>query len=176
MTKKTLILAGAALATLATVGPVSAQSANASVDASATIEAYLDVTQEADVGFGTIQPAAGATLTPGAAPGAGQSLGRLRINHNSSVSVAASLPTGLSLAGFPDLPVAFTCGFSASPTGALDGAATGCDAVANRAANGDGSARLSYLQIGGSILAADTQDRAPGTYTGTLVFTITAVY
>ncbi len=174
--KKTLTLAGAALAVLATVAPVSAQSANASVDASATIEAYLNVTQEEDVAFGTIQPAAGATLTPGTAPGTGQSLGRLRIQHNSSVSVSASLPTGLSLAGFPDLPVAFTCGFSPSPTGALDGAATGCDAISNRTANGDGTARVSYLQIGGSILAADTQDRVPGTYTGTLVFTVTAIY
>ena len=176
MKKKTLTLAGAALAVLVTIVPASAQSANASVDASATIEAYLNVTQEEDVAFGTIQPAAGATLTPGAAPGAGQSLGRLRIQHNAGVSVSAALPTGLSLAGFPDLPVSFSCGFSQTPTGALDGASADCDALPNRAANGDGSARTSYLQIGGSILAADTQDRVPGTYTGTLVFTITAVY
>jgi hypothetical protein len=30
--------------------------------------------------------------------------------------------------------------------------------------------------MGGSILGADTQDVAPGTYTGTVVFTVTAVY
>src|SRR5690606_42103741 len=110
------------------------------------------------------------------APGAGQAVGRLRIKHNSTVAVSAALPAGLSLAGFPDLPVSFSCGFSDAPAGALDGAASGCDAVANRAGNGDGSMRVTYLQVGGSILGTDTDDRAPGTYTGTLVFTVTAVY
>lgn len=174
--KKTRFLGLAAVTVLLAAQPTSAQSANASVDASATIEAYLNVTQEEDLAFGTLQAASGGTLTPGATPGTGQSLGRLRIQHNAGVSVSAALPSGLSLAGFPDLPVSFACGFSTAPSGSLDGASTGCDAIPNRAANGDGTARVSYLQIGGSILAADTQDRAPGTYTGTLVFTVTAVY
>ena len=164
------------LALLASAPALQAQSANASVEASATIEAFLNVEAEADLGFGSILPAAGATVVPGAPAGAGQTVGRLLIQHNAAVAVSASVPTGLSLSGAPDLPVSFSCGFSALPTGALDGAATSCGAIPNRSANGDGTARVSYLQVGGSILAADTEDRAPGTYVGTLLFTVTAVY
>ena len=48
--------------------------------------------------------------------------------------------------------------------------------MANRTGSGDGSTITSYIQIGGAILAADTSDRIPGTYTGSVVFTITATY
>lgn len=175
-TGKNIVLWGLTAAAMA-VGSegAAAQSTSASVDASATIEAFLDVTTEQDLAFGSILPAAGATLTPGVAAGAGQSLGRLRIQHNAAVSVSATLPTGLSMTGQPDLPVSFTCGFSDTPTGAVLGV-TACDAIANHSSNGDGSARVSYLQVGGEILASDTVDRTPGTYTGTLVFTVAAVY
>jgi hypothetical protein len=147
----------------------SAQSATGTVNASATVLAYLDVTKVDDVDFGQINQGSGATLTPGGAVGAGQSLGVLQIDHNSDVVVTATVPTGLSLSGAPDLPVSFTCGYSLAASGALDGGSSACDAMANRAGNGDGS-------IGGDILAADTSGRIPGTYTGSLVFTITATY
>ena len=63
-----------------------------------------------------------------------------------------------------------------------EGSATSLEAQAPAAAggavagNGDGSTKTSYIQIGGSILAADTSNRMPGTYTGSVVFTITATY
>ncbi|MEQ8329493.1 MAG: hypothetical protein RH859_03425, partial [Longimicrobiales bacterium] len=75
-----------------------------------------------------------------------------------------------------DLPVSFSCGYATAASGALDGASAACGALPNRTGNGDGSTRVSYIQIGGSILAGDTSDRMPGTYTGSLVFTITATY
>jgi len=155
---------------------VSAQSATGTVSATATVLAYLDVTKVDDVAFGSINPGSGATLTPGAAVGAGQSLGVLKIDHNSDVIVSAAVPAALSLAGAPDLPVSFSCGYSLTASGALDGAASACNAMANRTGAGTGATTTSYIQIGGAILAADTGSRIPGTYTGSLVFTITATY
>lgn len=155
---------------------VSAQSATGTVSATATVLAFLDVTKVDDVAFGQINPGSGAVMTPGMAVGAGQSLGVLKIDHNSDVIVAASVPSALSLAGAPDLPVSFSCGYSLAASGALDGAVSACDGLANRTATGDGSTTTSYIQIGGEILAAETSGRIPGTYTGSLVFTITATY
>lgn len=155
---------------------LSAQSANGTVSATATVLAFLDVTKVDDVAFGQINPGSGAALTPGGSVGAGQSLGVLKIDHNSDVIVSASVPSGLSLSGAPDLPVSFTCGYSTSASGALDSGVTGCNSMANRTGNGDGSTVTSYIQIGGAILAADTSNRIPGTYTGSVVFTITATY
>ena len=153
-----------------------AQSATGTVNASATVLAYLDVTKVDDVAFGPINPGSAATLTPGGAVGAGQSLGVLQIDHNSDVVVSAAVPTVLTLTGAPDLPVSFTCGYAPAASGALDGASSACDGMANRAGNGNGSTKTSYIQIGGTIAAADTSNRMPGTYTGSLVFTITATY
>ena len=79
----------------------SAQSATGTVSASATVLAYLDVTKVDDVAFGQINPGSGATLTPGGSVGTGQSLGVLKIDHNSDVIVAASVPSALSLSGAP---------------------------------------------------------------------------
>lgn len=175
--KKSIVTWSLAAAALFAAGQeASAQSATGNVSASATVLAYLDVSKVNDVGFGQINPGSGAALTPGAAVGAGQSLGVLKIDHNSNVIVSASVPSALSMAGAPDLPVSFTCGYSAAASGALDGSAAACNALANRAGNGNGSTKTSYIQIGGSILAANTSNRMPGTYTGSLVFTITATY
>ncbi len=178
MKKLTIIALAAGLL----AGPVaaSAQSASGTVDASATILAYLDVQNVADVDFGNIAAGAAATLTPGTAPATG-SLGVLQIDHNSEVSLAVSLPAGgLTLVGGsgsePQLPLSFTCGYSTAQSGALDGASVACSSLANRAGNGDGSTKTSYIQVGGNISAANTTDRIPGTYTGSLVFTVTAVY
>ena len=175
--KQSIVFWGLVTASLfAAAENVSAQSATGTVSATATVLAYLDVTKMDDVAFGSINPGSGATLTPGAAVGAGQSLGVLKIDHNSDVIVSAAVPAALSLAGAPDLPVSFTCGYSLAASGALDGAVTACDALSNRTGSGDGTTTTSYLQIGGAILAADTGSRIPGTYTGSLVFTITATY
>jgi hypothetical protein len=76
----------------------------------------------------------------------------------------------------PALPVNFSCGFSSAASGVLDGAASTCPALANRSGNGDGTSRTSYIQVGGSILPADTSNRIPGTYTGQLTFTVTSIY
>lgn len=155
-----------------------AQSAAASLDATATVLAFLDVQNVADVDFGNINAGSGATLTPGSSPGSG-ALGILQIDHNSDVSVSASLPSGLThttIATAPDLPASFTCGFSTNSSGALDGSAGACTSLANRSGNGDGTLRTSFIQVGGAIAAAATADRIPGTYSGQLVFTVTAVY
>lgn len=160
---------------------VQAQSANATVGATATVLAYLDVTKVTDVDFGSINPGAAANLTPGVAPGSGQ-LGILQMDHNSDVSVSVSLPVGGLLldGGAPGdlLPATFSCGYSVAAAGALDGAAVpvACTALANRSGNGDGTTRTSYVQIGGDISSADTTNRLPGTYRGDLVFTVNALY
>lgn len=176
MKKTILTLSLAAAAALAATNDVAAQSATGTVNASATVLAYLNVSKVSDVAFGQINPGASATLTPGGAVGAGQSLGVLQMDHNSDVIVSAVVPGVLTMAGAPDLPVSFSCGYSTAASGALDGAAGGCNALANRTGNGDGSTKTSYIQMGGSILAADTSNRMPGTYTGSIVFTITATY
>lgn len=175
--KKSIVTWSLAAAALLAFGQdASAQSATGTVSASATVLAYLNVTKSADVAFGQINPGSGAALTPGGSVGAGQSLGVLKIDHNSDVIVSAAVPAVLSMAGAPDLPVSFSCGYSVAASGALDGAAAGCNALANRTGNGDGSTKTSYIQIGGAILAANTTNRMPGTYTGSVVFTITATY
>lgn len=168
------------MALLATPMMVAAQSASGSISATATVLAYLDVQHVSDLDFGTMAAGDAATLTPGTTPATG-SLGGLRIDHNSEVSVSVALPTGgLTLASGsgtePKLPVSFTCGYSTTPTGALDGSASTCGALANRAGSVDGSTRTSYLQIGGSITSGDTTSRIPGTYHGSLVFMVNAVY
>lgn len=176
MKKNLLILSLAAAALVTATQNVSAQSATGTVSASATVLAYLNVTKVDDVAFGQINPGSGAALTPGAAVGAGQSLGVLKLDHNSDVIVSAAVPTVLTMAGAPDLPVSFTCGYSVAASGALQGGTAGCNALPNRTGNGDGSTKTSYIQIGGAILAANTSNRMPGTYTGSVVFTITATY
>lgn len=175
--RRMFLLTGAALVVGGLVPEMGeAQSASAGVTASATVLAHLVVERESDLAFGTLNPGDGASLTPGSAPGAGQTLGVIRIEHNSAVSVSAALPSELTLAGNPGLPVSFQCGYSASAGGALDGSATACDALPNRPAVTNGTTRTSYVQIGGAIAGAETLNRAPGTYTGTLTFTVNAVY
>jgi len=169
-----------ALALLTAPVAVEAQSASATVNASATILAYLDVQNVSDLDFGAIAAGSSATVTPGTVPATG-SLGVLQIDHNSDVSVSVSLPTGgLTLVGGtglePQLPVTFSCGYSTSASGALSGSAATCNALPNRAGNGNGTTRTSYLQVGGSISSASTTNRIAGTYTGALVFTVNSVY
>jgi len=86
------------------------------------------------------------------------------------------VPAGLTLAGFPDLPVAFSCGYSSTAAGALTGAATGCDVLPGATGPGTGAQITTYVQMGGTILGADTNNRMPGIYTGSVVFTVTANY
>jgi len=164
-----------ALAVLAAPLAAEAQSASGTVNASATILAYLDVQNVSDLDFGSIAAGSGASLTPGSSPATG-TLGVLQIDHNSDVIVSAVVPTALSLSGAPDMPVSFSCGYSAAASGALSGSAAACNALPNRAGNGNGTTRTSFLQVGGDITAANTTNRVPGTYTGALVFTVTANY
>lgn len=175
--RKTILMLGLALML---PGVAAGQVANGTVGASATILAYLDVTNVADLDFGSINAGASATLTPGVVPGTG-TLGVLQMDHNSEVSVSVSLPAGgLTLVGGgggePLLPVTFTCGYSPASSGALDTGVGACTALGNRPGNGDGSTRSTFVQVGGSIGSADTTGRIPGTYTGNLVFTVTSIY
>lgn len=140
--KKNLIALSLVAAAAFTAQNVAAQSATGTVAASATVLASLNVSKVDDLAFGQINPGSASAVTPGAAVGTGQKMGVLKIDHNSDVIVAASVPTVLP----------------------------------NRVGNGNGSVKTSYLQVGGSISAANTTNRMPGTYTGNVVFTITATY
>ncbi len=172
MKKITILALALAVSPLA----VSAQSAAGTVDASATILAYLNVQNVANLDFGNIAAGSGATLTPGVVPGSG-TLGVLQINHNSEVSVSVSVPAALTMGAAPPLPVTFSCGYSLAAAGPLVGAAQACGAMSNRASTlNNGTTETTYIQVGGDILAANTTNRVPGTYTGSLVFTVTAVY
>ena len=163
-----------ALALAATPLAVSAQSAAGTVDASATILAYLNVQNVADLDFGNIAAGSGATLTPGLVPASG-TLGVLQIDHNSEVNVSVSAPAALTL-GLNSVPVTFDCGYSLAPSGVLVSAAQSCSAMSNRTATVNGTTQTTYIQVGGDILAANTLNKAPGTYIGSLVFTVTAIY
>lgn len=171
--KKTLGILGISLLAAA---PVQAQSQAGTVNASATVQAFLAVSNQSDLAFGTIAAGGSASVLPGAAPGAGQTLGSLRVDHNSDVSVSVTVPAGLSMGAAPVLPVTFSCGWSLSPTGALIGSAAACNSLPNRVGLGTGAAGTTYLQVGGSISSASTTNRLPGTYTGSLTFTIAAQY
>lgn len=156
-----------------------AQTDGATMSATATIEAFLSVSKVSDVAFGTIAAAASALLSPGGAPGTGQTLGVLQMVHNSTVDVDVALPAGglthTTNGAAPNLPVTFTCGYSTLAAGALDGTAVACGSLADRAANGDGTNATSFIQVGGSISSGDTTNRLPGLYSGDLVFTVTSV-
>jgi hypothetical protein len=169
------IIAGLALgAALVAPGALAAQTSSGTVNATALVQAVLQVSSISDLDFGVVTPGTGVTLTPGTVPGTG-SLGVLEVQHNSDVTVSATVPAALAN-GANTLPVTFSCGWSAAQNGALDGGAASCDAPGGRSGPANGTPVTSYLQVGGSIAAGDTNNRVPGTYTGSLVFTFTAQY
>jgi hypothetical protein len=155
---------------------LSAQTQSGTVNATARILAVLDVTNADDLDFGDIVPGNGASVLPGSAPGgAGQTLGALRIEHNSDFTVSATVPANLSL-GAETLAVTFTCGYSASATGAVVGGTSDCGSVANPGTAASASTTVTFLQVGGTIAAAETSGKTPGNYTGSMTFTFTSTF
>ena len=164
------------VAALVAPAAVSAQSQSGSVNATARILAVLDVTNSADLDFGEIVPGNGASVQPGSAPsGSGQTLGALRIEHNSDFTVSATVPSYLAL-GSEQVAVSFQCGYSASASGAVIGSTSACGSMPNPGALASPTATVTFLQVGGSIAAAETSGKTPGDYTGNLTFTFTATY
>jgi len=177
MRKAALMMVLAAVSAAALPVGLKAQTANGSVSATAIVEANLTVSVAENLHFGSIQPTMGSTVSPGGPPaGAGQTLGALQVDHNSDVSVSAVVPATLTHTGGSTLPVTFSCGYSASATGALIGAAAACNTLPDVAHPDDGTPVTTFLQVGGSINGADTAAAVPGTYTGNVVFTLTAQY
>ena len=171
-------MVGALVLAAALIAPagLSAQTQSGTVNATARILAVLNVSHAGDLNFGDIVPGNGASVVPGSAPsGPGQALGALRIQHNSDFSVSASVPSHLTL-GAEQVAVSFTCGYSASATGAVIGSTAPCASMPNRGTAASSTTSTEYLQVGGSIAAAETSSKTPGTYTGSLTFTFTAQF
>lgn len=160
------------LVVLAALGaPAAASAQSGTVNATATIVGALTVVNSGDLDFGAIVPGTGAVVAPGAAAGAGQSLGHLRIDHSSNFTVSSTVPTQLT--GPDVIDVTFECGYSAAQNGALTGGSFDCAAPNASPATVLGTATVTYLQVGGTILGGDTTGKPAGTYTGSLTFTFT---
>lgn len=174
--KKIVFAAAAAAAFALPAAGHTQSSASGTVNATANVSAYIAVNKLADLNFGMIAPGSGATITPGTPPtGTGQTMGVLKVDFNSAATIAGPTATGLQLSGASDLPVAFSCGYSATQTGALTGAATACGSMGGITYSGTGAPTTQYIQVGGAITGGDTTNRLPGTYTANLLFTVTAV-
>ncbi len=168
-----LILTTLALAVLAM--PAAAQQATGTVNASARINATLSVVAANPLNFGTsIAPVAATVSVPvGAAPGGtGQTLGSLQISHNTTFSVSTTLPANLTM-GTNTMAVSFTCAYAATATGAITGSSFPCSAVPVSAIGTYGTTQTDYLQVGGDLTVSAGQ--LPGTYTGSVVFLLTAI-
>ncbi len=169
-----LILTTLALAVLAM--PAAAQTATGTVNASARINATLTVVAANPLNFGTaIAPVAATVSVPvGAAPGGtGQTLGSLQISHNTTFSVSTALPANLTHTSGATMAVSFTCAYAATATGAITGSSFPCSTVPTSAIGTYGTTQTTYLQVGGDLTVVNNQ--LPGTYTGSVVFTLTAI-
>jgi hypothetical protein len=169
--KKSLVLALAlALAPMA----VQAQSTTATVNATAIIQANLVVGPVTDLDFGSLTPGTGIVVNPGAAVPAGATRGEFQITHNSDVLVSlAAVPTDLVGPGGTTIAVAFSCGYSPTAGGAATPGA--CNALGNTGIATPGTDEDTFVQIGGTILGANTSVQA-GTYTASMTFTVAAQY
>lgn len=150
--------------------PAGASAQSGTVSATATILGTLTVTNDGDLDFGAIIPGSGSTVAPGGPPATG-SLGHLRIDHTSNFTVTSSVPTQLT--GPDVINVTFQCGYSAAQNGALTGGTFDCGAPNGSPATTLGTATVTYLQVGGTILGGDTSGKPAGVYTGSLTFTFT---
>jgi hypothetical protein len=145
----------------------------ANVNATATILATVNVGTPTDLDFGGLTPGTGIAVPVGGVVPGGTTRGEFAITHDSDVLVdIAVVPTQLTGPLTTIDNVLFQCGYSATPGGA---ATSGdCDALGNAGITAVGTSETTYVQIGGTVNAADTSV-PPGIYTTTLVFTITPV-
>jgi hypothetical protein len=144
----------------------SAQTATATINATAIVQSAVTFSNTANLDFGTaITPGSGATVTP--ANG-----GKAMVSYNVPTTITVA---GTALAsGSASLPVTYSCaqattGNSATPT-AFSGSCAGGFTTAL-----SGAAQTSHwIYIGGAIAAASTTAAPAGTYSGTV--TLTATY
>ena len=151
-----------------------AQSTTATVNATAVIQANLVVGPVTDLDFGNVTPGTGIAVDPGAAVPAGATRGEFQITHNSDVLVTLpTVPTQLTGPGGTTIPVTFSCGYSPTAGGAAT--PTACDGLGNTGIGTPGTDQDTFVQIGGTLLAADTNVQA-GTYATSMTFTVAAQY
>ena len=173
---KKLALAVAALSLFA--APLAAQTATATVNASARVEANLTAATTHQLKFGTLSMGSSSTLASSGASQAALSglatagLGQIQIGHNSNVNVTATVPAVLtnSVSG-TTLGFAATCA-TATSSGGTGTDTGGCASFSFNAAAA-GTAQSTYVLIGGTVTGDATA--GVGDFTGTLQFTFTAI-
>jgi hypothetical protein len=174
---KKLTLTAAALAMCAAPAAISAQTANASVTASARVEANLTAATTHQLQFGTLAMGASSTLASSggsqaalSGPGAA-GLGQVQVSHNANVNVTTVVPTVLtnSVSG-QTLGFAATCA-TANTSGGAGADTGGCGSFSFSAA-APGTVQSTYVLVGGTV----TGDAAAGVgdFSGTINFTFTA--
>jgi hypothetical protein len=177
MKKLSLTLAALAIAALPAVA--SAQTASATVNASATIVADLTASTTNQLKFGTLALGTSSTL---ASTGASQSalsglttagLGQVRINHNSNVAATAVIPAVLtnSVSG-STLGFSATCATATTSGGAGTAVTGGCTSFSLGAA-APGTVQSTYLLVGGTVTGSAAA--GIGTFAADLEFTFNAV-
>jgi hypothetical protein len=168
------ILAG--LAFLAVPALVMAQSAT--VTASATVQASLTAATTNQLKFATLDMGSSSTLASSGGTQAGLSgattagLGQIHVQHNSNVSVTATVPTVITNASTGmTLGFAATCATATTSGGTGTGAA-GCASLSFPAST-LGTVQSTYVLVGGTVTGSGAA--GIGTFSGDIVFTFTAV-
>jgi hypothetical protein len=173
---KKLALAAAALSLFA--APAAAQTAAATVNASARVEASLTAATTHQLKFGTLAMGSNSTLASSGASQAALSglttagLGQIQVSHNSNVNVTATVPSVLT-----NSVTGTTLGFSATCSTASSSGGTGTDtggcASFGFNAGTPGTVQNSFVLIGGTVTGSAAA--GVGDFTGEIEFTFTAV-
>ena len=159
-------LAFAVAAVIALPAFASAQTATATLNATALVQSAVAFSNPTNLDFGTaITPGSGATVTP--ANG-----GKIMVSFNTPALVTVA-GTALSRVGGGSLAVTYSCaqattGVSATPTAFAGTCAAGYTTSLSGTARTD-----HWLYVGGDIAAAASTNAPAGTYTGTITFTAT---
>jgi hypothetical protein len=173
---KKLALAAAALSLFA--APAAAQTAAATVNASARVEASLTAATTHQLKFGTLSMGSNSTLASSGASQAALSglttagLGQIQVSHNSNVNVTTTVPTVLT-----NSVTGTTLGFSATCSTATSSGGTGTDTGGCAAfgvnAGTPGTVQNTFVLIGGTVTGSAAA--GVGDFTGEIEFTFTAV-
>ena len=166
MMKKTLYTM-AAVALLAVPAAANAQS---SVNASATIATYTNLTGTSSIAFGTLSRSALNTVDP--AGGTGSATRSLDYNQNVTVTYT-SVPTDLTATvngSTVNLPIAMKCAYKIGTGSWSSGAA--CSS-ASFDMNVGSALTTGTLGFGGDITAASVANALAATYSGTMTVVIT---
>jgi hypothetical protein len=157
------------MAAVAMVAVPAMASAQSTVQATATVAQYSQLSGTGDLAFGTLSRTVNTTID--AAGGAGHAARTLDYNHNVTVSFSG-VPANLTAnAGANNLPVALTC---ASRVGS--GAWSAAAACGSASFNLDVGTALTQATIGfgGTITAANAANAVAGNYSGTLNIVVVA--